>query len=99
MNSYKKSEQKGYYKGWVEFYARYRPFFREIKDDQNASELIIKSSDISFENVSFNYDENNDAVLNNINLNIYNEYNYLNYCYICIILEINYYIIQIYLSN
>tara|TARA_B100001057_G_C22773332_1_gene920559 strand:- start:628 stop:1308 length:681 start_codon:yes stop_codon:yes gene_type:complete len=37
MNSYKKSEQNGYYKGWVEFYARYRPFFREIKDDQNTA--------------------------------------------------------------
>ena len=42
----------------------------EIKDDQNASELTIKNSDISFENVSFKYDENNDVVLNNINLNI-----------------------------
>jgi subfamily B ATP-binding cassette protein MsbA len=42
----------------------------EIKDDQNANELTIKNSDISFENVSFKYDENNDVVLKNINLNI-----------------------------
>ena len=42
----------------------------EIKDDQHASELTIKNSDIAFENVSFKYDENNDVVLNNINLNI-----------------------------
>ncbi len=42
----------------------------EIKDDQDASELTIKNSDITFENVSFKYDENNDVVLNNINLNI-----------------------------
>jgi len=42
----------------------------EIKDDRDASELTIKNSDITFENVSFKYDENNDVVLNNINLNI-----------------------------
>ena len=42
----------------------------EIKDDQHASDLTIKNSDIAFENVSFKYDENNDVVLNNINLNI-----------------------------
>ena len=42
----------------------------EIKDDQDASELSIKNSDIVFENVSFQYDENNEVVLNNINLNI-----------------------------
>ena len=42
----------------------------EIKDDQNASELSIKNSDIAFENVSFQYDENNEVVLNNISLNI-----------------------------
>ena len=42
----------------------------EIKDDQHASDLTIKNSDIAFENVSFKYEENNDVVLNNINLNI-----------------------------
>ena len=42
----------------------------EIKDDQDANELTVKNSDITFENVSFKYDENNEVVLNNINLNI-----------------------------
>ena len=42
----------------------------EIKDDQHASDLTIKNSDIAFENVSFKYEKNNDVVLNNINLNI-----------------------------
>ena len=42
----------------------------EVKDTQNANELIIKNSDIKFDNVSFEYDENNDVVLNDINLDI-----------------------------
>jgi ATP-binding cassette, subfamily B, bacterial MsbA len=42
----------------------------EIKDEQNATELIIKNSNITFESVTFKYDEDNDAVLKNINLNI-----------------------------
>ena len=42
----------------------------EIKDDQNASELIIKNSDIKFENVSFQYENNNENVLKKINLDI-----------------------------
>jgi len=42
----------------------------EIKDAQNANELIMKNSDIKFDNVSFEYDENNDVVLNSINLDI-----------------------------
>ena len=37
MNSYKRSKQNGYYKGWEEFYARYRPFFYEIKGDENTA--------------------------------------------------------------
>ena len=43
----------------------------EIKDNRNANELIIKNSDIKFEDVSFKYDDKNDGlVLNNINLEI-----------------------------
>ena len=43
----------------------------EIKDNRNANELIIKNSDIKFEDVSFKYDDkNDDVVLNKINLEI-----------------------------
>ncbi len=42
----------------------------EVKDNENATELIVKDSNILFEDVSFNYDENNDVVLKNINLSI-----------------------------
>tara|TARA_B100000989_G_scaffold86221_1_gene61934 strand:- start:95 stop:1837 length:1743 start_codon:yes stop_codon:yes gene_type:complete len=43
----------------------------EIKDNRNANELIIKNSDIKFEDVSFKYDDkNDDLVLNKINLEI-----------------------------
>jgi len=42
----------------------------EIKDNHNASELLIKNANIEFNNVYFRYDENNEIVLNNINLQI-----------------------------
>ena len=42
MNSYRKSKQKGYYKGWVEFYERYRPFFKEIENDQSTASFNLK---------------------------------------------------------
>ena len=43
----------------------------EIKDNRNANELIIKNSDIKFEDVSFKYDDkNDDLVLNKINLEV-----------------------------
>ena len=43
----------------------------EIKDNRDANELIIKNSDIKFEDVSFKYDDkNDDLVLNKINLEI-----------------------------
>ena len=43
----------------------------EIKDNRNANELIIKNSDIKFEDVSFKYDDkNDDLVLNKVNLEI-----------------------------
>ncbi len=43
----------------------------EIKDNGDANELIIKNSDIKFEDVSFKYDDkNDDLVLNKINLEI-----------------------------
>ena len=42
----------------------------EVKDNKNATELIVKDSNILFEDVSFNYNENNNVVLKNINLSI-----------------------------
>ena len=42
----------------------------EIKDSQDAIDLSILSANIKFDNVNFKYDENNDVVLNNINLEI-----------------------------
>ena len=42
----------------------------EIKDDPNLSDLEIKSGNINFKNVNFNYDKDKNVVLNSINLNI-----------------------------
>ena len=42
----------------------------EINDDKNAIDLKIKSADIKFEKVFFKYNENNEIVLNDINLEI-----------------------------
>lgn len=42
----------------------------DIKDAQGAVELKDVKGDISFENVSFHYKENNESVLNNINLEV-----------------------------
>ena len=42
----------------------------EIKDSQNAKELVMKNGNIKFENINFRYENNNDIVLNEINLNI-----------------------------
>ena len=42
----------------------------EVKDNKDATELIVKDSNILFEDVSFNYNENNNVVLKNINLSI-----------------------------
>ena len=42
----------------------------EIKDNHDAGELLIKNANIEFNNVYFRYDENNEIVLNNINLQI-----------------------------
>ena len=42
----------------------------EISDDKNAIDLKIKSADIKFEKVFFKYNENNEIVLNDINLEI-----------------------------
>lgn len=42
----------------------------DIKDAQDAVELKNVKGDISFENVSFHYKENNESVLNNINLEV-----------------------------
>ncbi len=42
----------------------------EIKDTQNAKELTIKNGNIKFENINFRYENNNDIVLNQINLDI-----------------------------
>ena len=42
----------------------------EIKDDDNAKDLILKTNEINFKNVSFSYLENENKILNNVNLNI-----------------------------
>ncbi len=42
----------------------------EIRDDTDAKELSIQKANVIFENINFRYEENNDIVLNNINLNI-----------------------------
>tara|TARA_Y100000389_G_scaffold192011_1_gene218985 strand:- start:128 stop:1864 length:1737 start_codon:yes stop_codon:yes gene_type:complete len=42
----------------------------DIKDNHNASDLKIINASIRFENVNFQYEENNDIVLKNINLEI-----------------------------
>ena len=42
----------------------------EIKDNEIAKDLLVSKADIKFDNVNFRYDENNDIVLNNINLDI-----------------------------
>lgn len=42
----------------------------DIKDSENAVELKEVKGDISFENVSFQYQENTEKVLNHINLNV-----------------------------
>ena len=42
----------------------------EIKDDNYAKDLILKTNEINFKNVSFSYLENENKILNNVNLNI-----------------------------
>ena len=42
----------------------------EIKDDPNLSDLEITNGNINFKNINFNYDKDNNIVLNSINLNI-----------------------------
>lgn len=42
----------------------------DISDSENAAELENVRGDISFENVSFRYSENADAVLNNVTFNV-----------------------------
>ena len=42
----------------------------EIKDDPNLSDLEITNGNINFKNINFNYDKDNNTVLNSINLNI-----------------------------
>ena len=42
----------------------------EIKDNKNFPDLIIKESDINFNNVSFRYDSTNEQAIKNISFNI-----------------------------
>ena len=42
----------------------------EIKDSNNSRELVIKNTDIKFENVSFKYETTNQKAIQNINLQI-----------------------------
>lgn len=42
----------------------------EIKDRKDAKEMIVTAGEISVENVTFNYGENNKAVMTGLNLNI-----------------------------
>ena len=42
----------------------------EIKEIDNAKELIINKGEINFENVQFKYQKDNDQILNSVNLNI-----------------------------
>ena len=42
----------------------------EVIDNKNLSELIIKNSDIEFNDVGFKYEATNEKAINNINLNI-----------------------------
>ena len=42
----------------------------DIKDSENAADLTDVRGDITFENVSFQYEENTEKVLNHINLNV-----------------------------
>ena len=42
----------------------------EIKEIDNAKELIISKGEINFENVQFKYQKDNDQILNSVNLNI-----------------------------
>ena len=42
----------------------------EIKDDPNLSDLEVTNGNINFKNINFNYDKDNNTVLNSINLNI-----------------------------
>ena len=42
----------------------------DIKDIDNANELLVTNANIKFDNVNFKYEENNDIVLKDINLRI-----------------------------
>ena len=42
----------------------------EIRDIDNANELLVTDANINFDNVNFKYEENNDIVLKDINLKI-----------------------------
>ena len=42
----------------------------DIKDIDNANELLVTNANIKFDNVNFRYEENNDIVLKDINLKI-----------------------------
>ncbi len=42
----------------------------EISDKKNASELVVSDGKIKFENVKFNYDQENEEILKSINLDI-----------------------------
>ena len=42
----------------------------KIKDDPNAPNLVLKNSDIKFNNVGFKYDSNDEKAIKNINLEI-----------------------------
>ena len=42
----------------------------DIKDIDNANELLVTNANIKFDNVNFKYEENNDIVLKDINLKI-----------------------------
>lgn len=42
----------------------------DIADKEDAKELVNVKGDISFEDVSFQYEENTECVLNHINLNV-----------------------------
>ena len=42
----------------------------EIRDIDNANELLVTKANINFDNVNFKYEENNDIVLKDINLKI-----------------------------
>ena len=60
MQSYEKAKKKGYYKGWIEFYDRYKTFFPDI--DQNLDtanfnhQIWLKQRNSFTHNITLHYD-------------------------------------------